>query len=264
MLSCGDSVLLASGNAAAAARGCPHERVHTGCADIGAFWRRSVAVTDEAIEKIKSMILSGHLKPGDRLPKEPDLAAELGLSRNSLREAVKALSLLNVLDVRQGDGTYVSSLESPLLLEALTFILDLHQDESVLELFQVRAVLESAAAGLAAQRVTDEQVAGMRAILDSLGEDPTVEDLVANDLQFHSRIAEASGNTVLASLIDSLSSRTARARIWRGLTQEAAVERTMAEHRAILDALAAHDVENAKARATVHITAVAEWLRQAL
>lgn len=223
-----------------------------------------MAVTDEAIEKIKSMILSGQLKPGDRLPKEPDLAAELGLSRNSLREAVKALSLLNVLDVRQGDGTYVSSLEPPLLLEALTFILDLHQDKSVLELLQVRAVLESAAAGLAAQRMNDEQVAGIRELLDSVGENPTVEDLVANDLEFHGRIAEASGNTVLASLIDSMANRTARARVWRGLTQQAAVERTMAEHTAILDALAAHDVETAKARVTVHITGVTEWLRQAL
>ncbi|WP_042388154.1 MULTISPECIES: FadR/GntR family transcriptional regulator [Streptacidiphilus] len=223
-----------------------------------------MAVTDEAIEKIKTMILSGQLKPGDRLPKEPDLAAELGLSRNSLREAVKALSLLNVLDVRQGDGTYVSSLEPPLLLEALTFILDLHQDGSVLELFQVRAVLESAAAGLAAQHVTDAEVAGMRELLGSLGENPSVEELIANDLEFHRRIAQASGNAVLGSLIESLASRTARARVWRGLTQQTALERTLAEHRAILDALAAHEVETAKARVTAHIAGVAEWLRQAL
>ncbi|MGK4579040.1 FadR/GntR family transcriptional regulator [Kitasatospora sp. HPMI-4] len=223
-----------------------------------------MAVTDEAIEKIKAMILSGALKPGDRLPKEPDLAAELGLSRNSLREAVKALSLLNVLDVRQGDGTYVSSLEPPLLLEALAFILDLHRDESVLELFQVRTILESAAAALAAQRMTDEQLAELRETLDRLGENPTVEALVANDLEFHGRIAAAAGNSVLASLIESLSNRTARARVWRGLTQEDAVRRTIAEHRAIVEAMAAHDVEAARALATVHITGVAEWLRQAL
>ncbi|MFE9428838.1 FadR/GntR family transcriptional regulator [Kitasatospora sp. NPDC006697] len=223
-----------------------------------------MAVTDEAIEKIKVMILSGRLKPGDRLPKEPDLAAQLGLSRNSLREAVKALSLLNVLDVRQGDGTYVSSLEPGLLMEALTFLLDLHQDGSVVELFQVRALLESAAAGLAAQRATEEELARMAELLDGLGPDPTVEELVANDLEFHQLIARASGNTVLASLLDSLAQRTARARIWRGVTQAQAVERTMAEHRGLLDALAAHDVETAKARATVHVNGVLEWLRKAL
>lgn len=223
-----------------------------------------MAVTDEAIEKIKAMILSGRLKPGDRLPKEPVLAAQLGLSRNSLREAVKALSLLNVLDVRQGDGTYVSSLEPPLLLEALTFILELHQDESMVELFQVRAVLESAATGLAAQWVSEEQLAEMARLLDGLGPDPTVEELVANDLEFHRLIARAAGNTVLASLLDSLANRTARARVWRGVTQDAAVERTIAEHRGLLDALAAHDVETARARATAHVSGVVEWLRRAL
>ena len=74
-----------------------------------------MAVTDEAIDKIKEMIVSGELGPGDRLPKESDLADRLGLSRNSLREAVKALSLIHVLDVRQGDGTYVTSLDPRLL-----------------------------------------------------------------------------------------------------------------------------------------------------
>jgi DNA-binding FadR family transcriptional regulator len=87
-----------------------------------------VAVTDEAIEKIKALIVSGTLRAGDRLPKEADLAAGLGLSRNSLREAVKALSLVNILDVRRGDGTYVTSLEPTLLLEALSFIVDFHRD----------------------------------------------------------------------------------------------------------------------------------------
>jgi len=223
-----------------------------------------MAVTDEAIEKIKTMITSGELQPGARLPRESELAAQLGLSRNSLREAVRALSLMNVLDVRQGDGTYVSSLEPPRLLAALTFILDLHHDESVLEVFQVRAILEPAAAALAAQLVTDAQVSELRSLLTSLGEDPGVEELVAMDLEFHRGIAAATGNSLLCSLIDSLSGRTARARVWRGLTQEAALRRTMAEHTAILDAIAAGDAETARAWATVHVANVAQWLRQAL
>src|SRR5687767_10214153 len=96
--------------------------------------RTAVAVTDDAILRVKEMIVSGELKPGDRLPREADLAERLGLSRNSLREAVKALSLVRVLDVRQGDGTYVSSLRADDLLGALSFVLDLHRGEdSVLE-----------------------------------------------------------------------------------------------------------------------------------
>src|SRR3982751_4630385 len=73
-----------------------------------AFGKGDMALTDEAIEKIRAMITSGELRPGDRLPSEPELGAQLGLSRSSLREAVKALSLINVLDVRRGDGTYVT------------------------------------------------------------------------------------------------------------------------------------------------------------
>ena len=223
-----------------------------------------MAVTDEAIEKIKAMIVSGTLRAGDKLPKEADLAAELGLSRSSLREAVKALSLVNILDVRQGDGTYVTSLEPTLLLEALSFIVDFHRDTTVLELLQVRRILESAATALAAERASDDEIADLRKLLDSLGPEPAIEDLVANDLEFHRRIAASSGNSVLCSLVESMSAPTTRARIWRGLTQAGVGARTLAEHRAILDAMASRDPEAARSWATVHIAAVEQWLRTVL
>jgi len=223
-----------------------------------------VAVTDEAIEKIKSMIVSGALRAGDRLPKEADLAAELGLSRSSLREAVRALSLINILDVRRGDGTYVTSLEPAVMLEALSFIVDFHRDASVLEFLQVRRILEPAATAMAAERVTDADVATLGELLDSLGPHPEVDDLVANDLEFHRRIAASSGNSVLCSLLDTISAPTTRARVWRGLTQSGARERTLAEHRAIVDALASRDPEVARCWATVHIANVEHWLASVL
>src|SRR5207245_10895001 len=115
--------------------------------------RRTPSVTDEAIDKIQELIISRSWGPGDRLPKESELAAQLGLSRNSLREAVRALSQLRVLEVRQGDGTYVTSLEPELLLESTSFVSHLLVGESALELFEVRRLLEGAAAGLAAARI---------------------------------------------------------------------------------------------------------------
>jgi GntR family transcriptional repressor for pyruvate dehydrogenase complex len=223
-----------------------------------------VAVTDEAIEKIKSMIVSGALRAGDKLPREADLAAELGLSRSSLREAVRALALVNILDVRQGDGTYVTSLQVPLLLEALSFIVDFHRDATVLEFLRVRRILEPAATAMAAERITPEQTAELRALLDRLGPHPGVEELVANDLEFHRKIVACSGNAVLCSLLETLSGPTTRARVWRGLTQSGATERTLSEHRAIVDALAAGEPEVARSWATVHIAAVEEWLAAAL
>jgi GntR family transcriptional regulator, transcriptional repressor for pyruvate dehydrogenase complex len=219
-----------------------------------------VALTDEAIEKIKAMIVSGTLRAGDRLPKEADLAADLGLSRSSLREAVKALSLVNILDVRRGDGTYVTSLEPAVLLEALSFIVDFHRDTSVLEFLRVRRILEPAATAMAAERITLEETEGLRKLLDSLGPSPDAEDLVATDLEFHRRIAACSGNSVLCSLLETLSAPTTRARVWRGLTQADAKGQTLAEHRAILDALASHDPEIARSWSTVHIANVEQWL----
>ncbi|HEY4452936.1 MAG TPA: FadR/GntR family transcriptional regulator [Pseudonocardiaceae bacterium] len=223
-----------------------------------------MAITDEAIEKIKEMIISGALSPGDRLPREADLAERLGLSRNSLREAVKALSLIHVLDVRQGDGTYVTSLEPSLLLDAMGFVIDFHRDDTVLEFLEVRRILEPAATAMAASRMSQQDVAELRGLLDQLGESPSIEELVANDLEFHRRIALGAGNQVLCSLVDGLSGPTQRARIWRGLTQESAVARTLAEHHAICDAIASAQPEVARAWATVHVAGVEQWLRDAL
>lgn len=223
-----------------------------------------MAVTDEAILKIKEMIVSGELGPGDRLPPEKELSEALGLSRSSLREAVKALEVIRVLDVRRGDGTYVTSLEPPMLLEAMSFVVDLHDDSSILEIFAVRRILEPAASALAAASASAEDLDVLRGIVESIDHASDVEGLVKHDLEFHRRIAEATGNSYLASLLDSLSSHTVRARIWRGITQENAVERTLQEHHAILAALEAHDADLAKALAVVHVSGVEQWLRSAL
>ncbi|MEV7619603.1 FCD domain-containing protein [Microbacterium sp. NPDC089321] len=223
-----------------------------------------MALTDDAIEKIKAMIVSGELRPGDRLPPEKELAEHLGLSRNSLREAVKALEIIRVLDVRRGDGTYVTSLEPHLLLEAISFVIDMHDDDSLLELFAVRRMLESQAAGIAAQAASDEQ---SRALIDEVAsidaETVTVDDLVAHDVRFHSDIVRLTGNGYLLSLVESLSSRTIRARVWRGLTEQDAVERTISEHRAIAEAIAQHDSALATSLATAHVAGIERWLRQA-
>src|SRR5256886_11342433 len=147
------------------------------------------------------MIVTGELGPGDRLPKENDLAERLGLSRNSLREAVKALSLIRVLDVRQGDGTYVTSLEPNLLLDAMSFVVDFHRDDTVLEFLEVRRILEPAATAMAAAVMPDDAIVDLRKVLDQLADAPTIEALVANDLEFHRRIAPGSGDTRLGSLL---------------------------------------------------------------
>lgn len=222
-----------------------------------------MALTDDAITKIKDMIIGGELSPGDRLPPEKELSEQLGLSRNSLREAVKALEAVRVLDVRRGDGTYVTSLEPRLLQESTAFMVDLHSDTSLMELFEVRRILESSAAGMAAGRITREELMRLEADISGVNS-ASVDDLIEHDLRFHESIAEAAGNGYLCGLLAGLNSRTLRARIWRGLTEQDAVERTLAEHRSIVAALKSGDAELARAATMLHVSGVEQWVRQAL
>ena len=227
-------------------------------------YARRMAVTEEAISTIKAMIVSGELKPGDRLPPEKELSERLGVSRNSLREAVKSLEFIHVLDVRRGDGTFVTSLEPSQLLEAMAFVVDLHRDRSVLEIFEVRRSLEPYAASLAATRIGEAELDALAASIASVDENTDVDRMVAHDLEFHRIISAASGNAYLSSLVESMSSSTIRARIWRGITQDDATERTLNEHAAILDALRSHDVERTESSLAAHVGGIVAWLQRAI
>jgi DNA-binding FadR family transcriptional regulator len=228
--------------------------------------RRGLSVTEEAIEKIRGLIASGAWGPGTRLPREADLAAQLGLSRSSLREAVRALSLVRVLEVRQGDGTYVSSLEPDLLLgETTRFATPLLRGQTVLELFEVRRLLEPGAAALAALRMDAQAKETLKRQLDRMFEaGDRVEDLVEADAAFHDVIARAPGNAVLRSLIASLSTRTVRARLWHGMVDRDALELARAEHTRFYEAIEAGDPELARSATALHIASNEKWLREHL
>jgi GntR family transcriptional regulator, transcriptional repressor for pyruvate dehydrogenase complex len=227
--------------------------------------RRPAGVTDDAIERIRGRIASGDWGPGTRLPRESDLAQELGLSRNSLREAVRALSLARVLEVRQGDGTYVSSLDPGELLEPTLSATDLLRGRTVLDLFEVRRMLEPEAAALAARAANPDVIAGLRRELDRMiaaGEH--AEELVSADAAFHDVIAAAPGNGVLRALLRSLSTKTARARLWHGIAERGALDLAREEHARIYEAIAAGDADLARASALLHIATNERWLREHL
>ena len=224
-----------------------------------------MALTDEAIAKIRALIQSGELSPGSRLPPEQQLASQLGLSRSSMREAVKALVLARVLDVRRGDGTYVTSLAPQLLLQGLGFAVDLLQDDTLMEVIEVRRMLEPMATGLAAARMTTDKLAEVERHLEALREAGTdIERLVHEDMAFHQAVIAATGNVTLASVLEGLSSRTLRARVWRGLVESNASASTLSEHEAIFRALQAGDGPRAQAAALLHVTTSENWLRTAL
>jgi GntR family transcriptional repressor for pyruvate dehydrogenase complex len=221
-----------------------------------------MGLTDEAISKIKEMIVAGQIAPGEKLPKEQDLAGLLGLSRNSLREAVKALSLVGVLESRQGDGTYVTNLEPETLLAGTSLVSDLVSGVSILELHQVRRLLEPAATADAASRLTEVDFARLEDSLVRMEAAQTTEEFIENDLEFHRVIVDACGNATLASLIKGLSGGTQRAHVWRAVREQGATQRTIRMHREILDGLRAGDAERARAADLLHLIDGELWLRR--
>jgi GntR family transcriptional repressor for pyruvate dehydrogenase complex len=222
-----------------------------------------MSLTDEAITRIRALIQSGTLRPGAKLPPEQQLAAELGISRSPMREAVKSLAVARVLDVRRGDGTYVTSLEPAVLLEGLGLAVELMHGNTLLELTEVRRLFEPAATGLAATRMTPGHLADIRGHLDAMhAASADVELLNKHDAAFHRAVVAATGNETLTTLVDGISRNTLRARVWRGMVEANASDRTLAEHETIYTALADGDADLARAAALMHINTTERWLRR--
>jgi GntR family transcriptional regulator, transcriptional repressor for pyruvate dehydrogenase complex len=221
--------------------------------------------TEQAVGAIMSLLTSGELGPGDRLPTERDLAVRLGVSRSTVREAIRGLEMMRVLQARHGEGIFVTSLDAALLLEATGFAMQLMRDHEVVDLLEVRAILEGAAAGLASARMTDEQRRTLVRRLEELDAAATADALLEADIAFHASIAAGAGNLVLASLLDTFSARTYRARHLRaGLGLDDALVRSQAAHRRIYEAVVSRDPEAARASASAHVANLAGWLRSVL
>ncbi|MBO3731798.1 FadR/GntR family transcriptional regulator [Glycomyces niveus] len=221
--------------------------------------------TDDVVNGIKHMILNGELQPGQRLPVEKDLAEALGVSRGSLREGVRALSILGILNSRQGDGTYVTDLGVSQLLSPMGFVVDLQGEGQTRDIHAIRRLLECEAARLAATRITDEALAEAEALLNEAGrildETPEAhERIIEIDIAFHRIIAAHTGNPVLTGMIETFASRTVRERLWRSLREEGIDRRTHGEHHAIWRALYHHDADSARIRMANHLLGVEDSL----
>ncbi len=217
--------------------------------------------TDLAIAKIKELISSGEFTAGARLPTERELTQKFGVSRSSLREAVRALALVGVLESRVGDGTYVTTLEPDLLLTGIGFVSDLASSASLLELHAIRRLLEPEATRMATPRLNDEDFARLEQSLQQMEGAQGVPAFIEADTEFHRIILAACGNAALASLIQNLSGTTLRARLWQSLVERSATAATLASHRSIYTALVARDADMAAAADLIHLGIAEEWLR---
>lgn len=221
-----------------------------------------MSVTSKAIQSIRSMIVAGDLAPGDRLPPEQEFAVRLGVSRGSLREAVRALSEINVLDVRQGDGTYVTSLAPSELLSGMVFAVELFQAKGLDEVVEVRQLLLPPAAALAAKRVTTNQLTQMHAVIDLLEDATDPEEVAHLHEEFASLVYDACGNETLASILRALQMRGENVRrAWLSAEPD---RRAIALHhqQMLLEALERGDGELARSVSAVQVERRRRWIER--
>jgi GntR family transcriptional repressor for pyruvate dehydrogenase complex len=219
--------------------------------------QRMPAAAGEVINNIKQMLLDGELAPFQRLPSENDLAEALGVSRPTVREAVRGLMTLNIVESRHGDGTYVTSLDPMLLAAPIDFLLRVDEG-GLAALTDARMVLESSIAELAASRATPEGVSKLEALIadyaDCIDDIPRCIEL---DLAFHQELAVAANSPILSSLVATLAAlgRRSRAQTAHNAKIRAAA---YSEHAAITKAVATGDAAAARAAMVSHLSHVKE------
>ncbi len=219
------------------------------------------ALSENIVDQLLSLIRERELHPGDKLPPERELALQLHVSRPSLREALRALAIMNVIEIRQGDGTYVTSLEPNLLMAHLDFVFAL-TDTTFLELFEARRILEPGIAALAAMHITAEELAMLeRCYARSLEDAHDLERFVEDDLELHEIIAKAAKNTILQRFMTSVS-QLGKVSRQRTVELPGIPEQSVRDHRAIINALKEHNPAAASQAMLLHLNNVEQELKQ--
>jgi len=219
--------------------------------------------TEQVITYVRELIAKGELRQGDRLPAERDLATKLGVSRPTIRAGLRALSAMGVVKSRHGSGTYIPDGPPTLGSEPLRFLAALH-GLSREEMYEARRVLEVSAAGLAAKRASAEHVAAIAEEVASLFasiDDP--QEFLVHDIRFHRAVAAASGNQIVASLVEMVSAlyyeqrRDTAARATDHNLRDAADL-----HRGIYQAIRKRDIDQAQALMDRHLLHSAAYQAQ--
>lgn len=217
------------------------------------------SVYQKVVAEIKRSITTGDLKPGDKLPSERELAEILGVSRTSLREALKLLAASGLLTIKHGQGVFVADKDQETLLNRFIEKLFIDKDK-IEELFAIRKVLEVEAAVWAAQKGTLEQKEKLRLIVDNALEmintgEQNMTMLAEHDSKFHNSLAEATNNSVLVKIMHDLLDLLADNRSQAIRVPERPLK-SVREHKSVVDAIIASDVEQARERMLVHLNAV--------
>ncbi len=160
-------------------------------------------IYEEIVEQLKELIRTGNLKPGDKLPSEREMAESMKVSRSSVREALTALEALGILDVHPGEGTFIKQTSKSEIFESLALVLAMERNPSA-QLMEVRRILETESAALASLRATEVNLSKIKANLNQMKNAHSIQEAVEYDLKFHFAIAEATQNTILLRIMNTI------------------------------------------------------------
>jgi GntR family transcriptional repressor for pyruvate dehydrogenase complex len=216
---------------------------------------KSTRIYEEIVRQVKTMIAEGRLKGGDRLPPERDLAEKFVVSRTSVREALRALESLGLVEIRPGEGTFIREMSIDALVEPLALLMA-SQREATGELFEARRLLEPSLAALAATRATPEEIQEMERILQEQSREIGAGRTgLAQDAQFHAAIGAAAHNRAITRIAHAIIDLLTQSRE-DSLNTPGRPTRSHEDHRRVVAAIRARDPEAARAAMLEHIVAV--------
>lgn len=225
---------------------------------------RQNSMVGEVLSRLLNFLVSSDIRPGDKLPSERSLSEHLGLGRSAVREAVKSLHLLGIVDVRQGDGTYLRGTQSDVLPQILEWGLILGQPTTH-DLVEAREYIEVFVARRAAERITPDGAARLDACIarmEAAGAAGRGEDFVEADVEFHLLVADMAGNSVF---VDVLRSIRTLLHVWISrIVASGGLGDSIEQHRRVADAIKAGDAEGAHKAMHAHITSAGTRLLASL
>ncbi|MDK2927531.1 MAG: GntR family transcriptional regulator, transcriptional repressor for pyruvate dehydrogenase complex [Bacillota bacterium] len=203
-------------------------------------------------DEIERLIVAGKLQPGDRLPTEKELAEQLGVGRSSVREALRALAEMGIVEIIQGKGTFVRNEPQQAIKAQLQFLINF-EDKAYEDLTELRRLLEVGLVRLAAERAGEADLERLRASLAEMSQARTTELLVEAGTRFHLAVAEAAKNAFATALYAAVTQVINE--VYRHLERsQAQKERSIMDHQAIYDAIARRDGDLAAQRMEAHLT----------
>jgi GntR family transcriptional repressor for pyruvate dehydrogenase complex len=213
---------------------------------------RNGLMTEQVVNQVRVMIQNGKLRPGDRLPPERELARQLGISRASLRAGLRFLAAIGVLTSRHGSGTYIADGPPALASEPLSMLSALHGFTTE-KMFEARRFVEVAVAGLAAEHATDDQMRIMaEEVTETYAALDNPQEYLVHDFGFHRAVAAASGNPILATLMEMVADILYQRRC-KTIDRSRDLRESVEMHRRIYRAIRARNPEAARAAMSEHL-----------